>query len=78
MVVTAYMQDGQGSVPGRSKNISLCQHDLTSSGVHSAYYPISTSGSLTGSKVAEAHLHLVPRLRIHVFLPPLPINAFTA
>jgi hypothetical protein len=55
----------------------------TGSGVHTASYPMGTSGSFPGGKSGRGvklttHLHLVPSLRMPGSIPPLLQYAFMA
>jgi hypothetical protein len=43
-----------GSIPGRGGNFSLHHRVQTGSGIQPAFYPMGTSGSFPGVKVARA------------------------
>jgi hypothetical protein len=71
-------------IPAGAWNFSFHHRVQTGSEALSASYPMRTSGSFPEGKAAEAwswpltHLHLVPRSRMRVAIPPLHQYAFMA
>jgi hypothetical protein len=70
--------DGWGSrirFPAGAGNFSLHHRVQKGSGAHPASYPMGTRDSFLGIKRPgreAAHLHLMPRSRMHGAIPPLP------
>jgi hypothetical protein len=69
--------------PVGARSFSLHHHRLqTGSGNHPAPYTTGTGESFSGGKEAgvvnlTTHLHVVPKLRMHVAIPPLPHMIFS-
>jgi hypothetical protein len=75
-IATCYRLDGRGSVPGRSKRLSLLHRVQTGSGAHPTSYPMGTKGIFSGDKDVGAWSWLLISVITEVkncgAIPPIP------
>jgi hypothetical protein len=72
--MTAYRLEGQDSIPGRRRHLSLChQFVRIGCGIHRASYTAGTGSSFPGDKWLELKCyHSLPSAFLHVTVPPRP------
>jgi hypothetical protein len=75
-IATGYRLNGRGSVPGRTKDVSLLHSVQTRSGAHQASYPVSTGALSPEEERPGREVDHSPPSSVEIkndgAIPPLP------